>query len=148
MLCAPGRFIQTLYDDGELTEPPFTPDDLLLVGALRARGVAVVPWVWNCSSSNSSGSGDNVSSSCSNSSNQITEGHGSRVHVDAHAPAPCSLAIMRSPWDYCLTHDHMRHFVSWLCDVHASGLPLHNPVPLMLWSLDKRYLSDLEVCAV
>ena len=48
--------------------------------------------------------------------------------------------VMRSAWDYHLKHDA---FVAWLDARERDGRPLWNPVPLLRWNSNKRYLGDL-----
>lgn len=53
-------------------------------------------------------------------------------------------AVLRSTWDY---HRHLDAFLTWLDEV--DGLTeLVNPLALVRWSLDKRYLADLEGAGV
>jgi hypothetical protein len=48
--------------------------------------------------------------------------------------------VLRSCWDY-----HLRpvEFGEWLRHGARAALPFQNPVPLLQWNLDKRYLRDL-----
>jgi hypothetical protein len=48
--------------------------------------------------------------------------------------------ILRSTWDY---PERMHEFLPWLSKVNAATTVL-NPVDLVKWNLDKRYLLDLE----
>ena len=52
------------------------------------------------------------------------------------------LLLIRSPWDYT---DHQPRFLRWLADV---SVPVHNPVDLVRWNSDKRYLLDLQARGV
>jgi glutathione synthase/RimK-type ligase-like ATP-grasp enzyme len=47
--------------------------------------------------------------------------------------------VMRSAWDY---PERLDEFVAWLTEVDAVT-ELLNPLPVMAWSLDKHYLSEL-----
>lgn len=49
--------------------------------------------------------------------------------------------IIRSCWDYHVRHDD---FVRWLDTVEAAAVPVFNPVPLVRWNMDKRYLRELQ----
>ena len=49
--------------------------------------------------------------------------------------------VIRSCWDYHVRHDE---FVLWLDAVERAGVPVFNPVPLVRWNMDKRYLRELE----
>ena len=49
--------------------------------------------------------------------------------------------VLRSTWDYHRRAEEFRH---WLDRLEASGVPVWNPVPLLRWNLDKRYLRDLS----
>lgn len=98
------------------TEPPFTPDDQLLVAELRRRGHQVAPVVW----------GTDVA--------QL------RHRFDQ--------LIIRSPWDYMDRDEWRAGFLQWLEQLSASGLVVDNPVPLMLWLMNKRYLLDFAAVGV
>ena len=49
--------------------------------------------------------------------------------------------VIRSCWDYHVRHDE---FVRWLDMIEQIGLPVFNPVPLVRWNMDKRYLRELQ----
>jgi len=53
-------------------------------------------------------------------------------------PAAFDLALIRSPWDYIL---RPAAFVDWLA---ALAVPVVNPVDVLRWNVDKRYLLDLR----
>lgn len=48
--------------------------------------------------------------------------------------------IIRSCWDY---HLEPEKFHAWLRGIEAEGIPVWNPVPVVAWNLDKRYLKEL-----
>ncbi|HEY9442692.1 MAG TPA: hypothetical protein VIQ25_05630 [Gemmatimonadales bacterium] len=48
--------------------------------------------------------------------------------------------VVRSCWDY---HHRPREFHAWLDRLTAEGARVFNPVPLLRWNADKRYLRDL-----
>jgi hypothetical protein len=50
------------------------------------------------------------------------------------------LVVLRSCWNY---HRDLPAFRSWLVGLEASGARVWNPVPVIYWNLDKRYLCDL-----
>ena len=54
--------------------------------------------------------------------------------------ADADLVVVRSTWDY---PQHPEQFARWLDNVR-DRLPIANPVDLMKWNMDKRYLLDLE----
>lgn len=54
------------------------------------------------------------------------------------------LVVVRSTWDYL---EHLDDFTAWLAQVDALG-HLHNPAPVILWNLDKRYLLHLAANGV
>lgn len=54
--------------------------------------------------------------------------------------ASCPLLVLRSTWNY---HKHFQAFSDWLKKVAAASV-LANPLELVLWSLNKTYLRDLE----
>lgn len=49
------------------------------------------------------------------------------------------LVVVRSPWNYV---EHLAEFQAWLASRRENGR-FHNPVPLIEWNLNKRYLADL-----
>jgi glutathione synthase/RimK-type ligase-like ATP-grasp enzyme len=52
-----------------------------------------------------------------------------------------SALIIRSCWDYHVRHDE---FVRWLDALERAGVRVFNPVPLVRWNMDKRYLRELQ----
>ena len=52
------------------------------------------------------------------------------------------LVVIRSTWDYHLRVDE---FMSVLSDIDRSGARLENPISLVRWNIDKRYLKDLAM---
>jgi hypothetical protein len=53
-------------------------------------------------------------------------------------------AVIRSASDYV---DHPRRFLDW-CRETSNRMPLANPVDVLAWNSDKRYLRDLERAGV
>lgn len=53
--------------------------------------------------------------------------------------------VLRSCWDYHLRPDRFR---AWLDVVEAAGVPVWNPLALLRWNMDKRYLRELEARGV
>ena len=51
------------------------------------------------------------------------------------------MVLVRSTWDY---QQHQAEFVDSLKRIDASSAVLENPLALMLWNIDKRYLKMLE----
>ncbi len=51
------------------------------------------------------------------------------------------VVIIRTTWDY---HDHPVAFLQTLATIGASGARLENPLAVVEWNLDKRYLRSLE----
>ena len=49
--------------------------------------------------------------------------------------------VLRSTWDY---FERIAEFRAWLDGIERSGARLFNPVPLVRWNFDKRYLAELE----
>ena len=49
--------------------------------------------------------------------------------------------IVRSCWDYHVRHDE---FLRWLDALERAKVPVFNPVPLVRWNMDKRYLRELQ----
>ena len=53
--------------------------------------------------------------------------------------------LIRTPWDY---QNAPQQFLHVLEQVEASGTPLQNPLAVVRWNLDKRYLRDLQAAGV
>ncbi len=53
--------------------------------------------------------------------------------------------VLRSTWDY---HLRVAEFGDWLHSLERAGARVFNPVPLVRWNLDKRYLDDLAARGV
>jgi len=51
------------------------------------------------------------------------------------------LIIVRSTWDY---PENLQEFKKWLGKLKSDKLNVVNPVDVMLWNMDKRYLLDLQ----
>lgn len=51
------------------------------------------------------------------------------------------VVIIRSPWDY---QQDVDRFIEVLKDIDESSARLENPLPLILWNIDKTYLRELE----
>lgn len=62
-----------------------------------------------------------------------------------HDLSPYALLVFRSCWNY---HYHPQAFDTWLDQLETQGLPIWNPIPLIRWNLDKRYLLELERAGV
>lgn len=54
------------------------------------------------------------------------------------------LLLFRAPWDYMDTEAQRTAFMGWLTQLEEAGIRTENPLPLMQWLLNKRYLLDLE----
>jgi glutathione synthase/RimK-type ligase-like ATP-grasp enzyme len=50
------------------------------------------------------------------------------------------VAIIKSPWDY---HDQIAAFYTWLKATAQSGVRLLNPVDMMIWNSNKKYLIEI-----
>lgn len=53
-------------------------------------------------------------------------------------------ALIRNTWDYVLDRDG---FLGWAAEV-AAATRLANPLEVLVWNTDKRYLRDLEVAGI
>ena len=53
---------------------------------------------------------------------------------------PARLAVVRSTWDY---HRHPLAFLQAMAALEAEGTRLENPLSLLRWNVDKRYLREL-----
>ncbi len=53
--------------------------------------------------------------------------------------APSRLTILRSPWNY---YEHYREFIGW-AERTAEVCTLLNPIDIIRWSTNKRYLAEL-----
>ena len=67
------------------------------------------------------------------------------VHIEAWeddsvAWTDHELVVVRSPWNYCEMFDGFRR---WL-DARSDVAEFHNPIAVIEWNIDKRYLEDLE----
>ena len=51
------------------------------------------------------------------------------------------IALIRSTWDYL---DASEHFLNVLSKIESSSCKLFNPLSVVRWNMDKRYLLDLE----
>lgn len=51
--------------------------------------------------------------------------------------------LIRSVWDY---FERYPEFLAWLDRLEAAAVRVLNPVPLLRWNADKRYLLELERC--
>lgn len=54
---------------------------------------------------------------------------------------PVDALVVRATWDY---HTRPAEFTAWLAELERSGMPVHNPVPVLRWNMDKHYLRELE----
>jgi len=64
---------------------------------------------------------------------------------DQPRPDGIDAVVIRSPWDY---HRKASQFRRWLDELEASSTPVINPVPMLRWNLDKKYLFELEARGV
>jgi glutathione synthase/RimK-type ligase-like ATP-grasp enzyme len=53
--------------------------------------------------------------------------------------------VVRSSWDY---HHRSPEFHAWLDRLEAAGARVFNPVPILRWNADKRYLRDLASAGI
>lgn len=54
----------------------------------------------------------------------------------------CDVALIGPTWDYWEQPDTFLATLAWL------PVPLHNPLPLVRWNIDKRYLRDLAAAGL
>lgn len=69
--------------------------------------------------------------------------HGITVSPLIWGAAPASslkAVVVRSPWSYYRYRDE---FFAWLSAAERYGLPFWNPIPLIRWNLDKKYLVEM-----
>lgn len=59
--------------------------------------------------------------------------------------ARADAVVLRSPWDY---HGDLDRFRGWLDEIETAGVRLHNPVSLVRWNVDKRYLREVEQAGI
>ncbi len=59
--------------------------------------------------------------------------------------ARADAVVLRSPWDY---HGDLDRFLDWLDEVEAAGVRLHNPVSLVRWNVDERYLREVDQAGI
>lgn len=65
----------------------------------------------------------------------------------AETPTVFDVAVVRSPWDYQDSPEKSAAFFAWLEQL-STRVPVQNPLPLLRWNLDKRYLRELEEVGV
>lgn len=53
--------------------------------------------------------------------------------------------VLKSPWDY---FDRIGEFYAWLTQLEALGVPLLNPISVVRWNADKRYLLQMAAAGV
>ena len=51
------------------------------------------------------------------------------------------MVVIRSVWDY---QQRLGEFLRWLDQLERGGMAVWNPVPVLRWNSDKRYLRELE----
>lgn len=51
-----------------------------------------------------------------------------------------NVAIIKSPWDY---HNHLNEFLNWLYELKKLNIKVLNPVEIIQWNSDKKYLKDI-----
>jgi glutathione synthase/RimK-type ligase-like ATP-grasp enzyme len=49
--------------------------------------------------------------------------------------------VIRSTWNY---HKKLAEFLNWVEEVEDMGIHLYNPINVVLWNYDKRYLHELQ----
>ncbi|MCT2406495.1 hypothetical protein NZD88_02870 [Chryseobacterium antibioticum] len=58
-------------------------------------------------------------------------------HVDWNS---FNVAIIKSPWDY---HNHLPEFLNWLNKLEKLNIKVLNPVEIIQWNSNKKYLKDI-----
>ncbi|TBO42487.1 ATP-grasp domain-containing protein [Pedobacter kyonggii] len=56
-----------------------------------------------------------------------------------------SLAILKSPWDY---FDLIEEFYTWLDQLEAKNIKLLNPIEVVRWNANKKYLQEIEAAGL
>ena len=51
------------------------------------------------------------------------------------------VVVLKTPWDY---FDRIAAFYAWLNDLERLGVTVLNPLEIVRWNADKRYLRDIE----
>jgi glutathione synthase/RimK-type ligase-like ATP-grasp enzyme len=51
-----------------------------------------------------------------------------------------NVILIKSPWDY---HEKISLFYSWLENIQSLGLRMLNPIDIIKWNSNKRYLDDI-----
>lgn len=59
--------------------------------------------------------------------------------------AGCEAVVIRATWDY---HHRVGEFRDWLRVLERGGAHVENPLPVLRWNLDKRYLRELPIATV
>jgi len=60
-------------------------------------------------------------------------------------PKTFAAVIVRSPWSY---YRERGRFSDWLSAASRSGVPFWNPIDLVRWNLDKKYMLEMERAGV
>jgi glutathione synthase/RimK-type ligase-like ATP-grasp enzyme len=55
------------------------------------------------------------------------------------------VAIIKSPWDY---FDYIADFYEWLQRIESLNVRLLNPVAILRWNADKRYLNEVKAAGL
>jgi glutathione synthase/RimK-type ligase-like ATP-grasp enzyme len=64
-----------------------------------------------------------------------------RVWSEPHRwDAARDMVVIRSVWDY---QQRLGEFLSWLDELERGGVAVWNPVPVLRWNSDKRYLREM-----
>ncbi|NML70094.1 hypothetical protein HHL23_09825 [Chryseobacterium sp. RP-3-3] len=58
-------------------------------------------------------------------------------HIDWNS---FNVAIIKSPWDY---HNHLPEFLNWLNKLEKLNIKVLNPVEIIQWNSNKKYLKDI-----
>lgn len=51
-----------------------------------------------------------------------------------------AIILIKSPWDY---HENISFFYTWLEKIDALGIRMLNPIEIIKWNSNKRYLADI-----
>lgn len=105
----------------------------------RGHGVALATW-------------QAMPQSCPDDAHLLQAFQAAKVHAEPHpwdAPGvrwgDFGAVVIRATWDYYTRH---AEFLAWLDRLDTAGVPVFNPLPVLRWNSDKRYLPELAAKGV
>ena len=118
-------FFLTYSDRPKINNERMVRDDLL-AEELRRHNVDVMPKVWD---------EDIIAHEDVMAKSYKEEPESTTIHVQSD-----DVYIIRSMWDY---HLKILKFLKWLDDMEVKNAQVLNPIPVIRWSMHKKYLLEL-----